>query len=160
MIIFLDIDGVICTTLNTRLSALFGLPLERQMFDPLALFWLRWLVRKTGAKIVLCSSWRDALVVDDPLCKAFIGNLCDRLAQNGTPIVDAAPQLSNGDKGEDILAWLAEHPCKQYVVLDDHDCFTLGPQVREHWVPIPVDRGLHRREAEAALRLLQRPCNE
>lgn len=160
MIIFLDIDGVICTTLSTHLSALLRLPLERQMFDPLALFWLRWLVRKTGAKIVLCSSWRDALIVDDPQCKAFIGNLYDRLARNGTPIADAAPQRSNGDKGEDILIWLAEHPHKQYVVLDDHDCFTLGPQVREHWVPIPVDRGLRRREAKAALRLLQRPCNE
>ncbi len=155
MIIFLDIDGVICTTLSTRLSVLFRLPLERQLFDPLALFWLRWLVRHTGAKIVLCSSWRDALVVDDPLCKAFIGNLYNRLARNGTPIADAAPQLPNGDKGEDILAWLAEHPCRQYVVLDDHDCFTLGPQVREHWVPIPTDRGLRRREAKAALRLLQ-----
>ena len=90
-IIFLDIDGVICTTLSTRLSALLRLPLERQMFDPLALFWLRWLVRKTGAKNVLCSSWRDALIVDDPLCKAFIGNLYDRLTRNGTPIADAAP---------------------------------------------------------------------
>lgn len=155
MIIFLDIDGVICTTLSTRLSALLRLPLERQRFDPLALFWLRWLVRHTDAKIVLCSSWRDALTVDDPLCRAFIGNLYNRLARNGTPIADAAPQLPNGDKGEDILEWLAEHPCRQYVVLDDHDCFTLGPQVRGHWVPIPVDRGLRRREAKAALQLLQ-----
>lgn len=160
MIIFLDIDGVICTTLSTHLSALLRLPLERQMFDPLALFWLRWLARKTGAKIVLCSSWRDALIVDDPLCKAFIGNLYGRLARNGTPIANAAPQLSNGDKGEDILAWLDKHPYKQYVVLDDHDCFALGPQVREHWVPVPVDRGLRRREAKAALRLLQLSCNE
>lgn len=41
MIIFLDIDSVICTTLSTRLSALLRLPPEQQMFDPLALFWLR-----------------------------------------------------------------------------------------------------------------------
>ncbi len=155
MIIFLDIDGVICTTLSTRLSALFRLPLERQIFDPLALFWLRWLVRKTGAKIVLCSSWRDALMIDDPLCKAFVGNLYGRLAQNGTPIADAAPQLPSGDKGEEILTWLEKNPCARYVVLDDHDCFVLGPQVREHWVPIPVDRGLRRREAKTALRLLE-----
>lgn len=55
-IIFLDIDGVVCTTLSTRLSELLRLPLERQIFDPLALFWLRWLVRRSGAKIILCSS--------------------------------------------------------------------------------------------------------
>ena len=156
MVIFLDIDGVICTTWSTRLSALLRLPLERQLFDPLALFWLRWLARRSRAEIVLCSSWRDALTVDDPLCRAFIGNLYHRLARNGTPIADAAPRLPSGDKGEEILAWLAEHPGRQYVVLDDHDCFALGPQVREHWIPIPADRGLRRAEAKAALDLLVR----
>ena len=154
-VIFLDIDGVVCTTLSVRLTTLLRLPLERQVFDPLALFWLRWLVWRSGGIIVLCSSWRDALTVDDPLCKAFIGNLYDRLARNKTSIADAAPQLPNGDKGEDILAWLAEHPCKRYVVLDDHDCFSLGPQVRAHWIPVPVDKGLRRREAKAALKLLR-----
>lgn len=154
MVIFLDIDGVICTTLSTRLSGLLRLPIERQSFDPVALFWLRWLVRRSGAEIVLCSSWRDALTVDDPLCRAFIGNLYDSLARNGTPIADAAPRLPSGDKGEEILAWLAGHPRRRYVVLDDHDCFALGPQVRERWVPVPEDRGLRRREARAALKLL------
>lgn len=154
MVIFLDIDGVICTTLSTRLSALLRLPLERQLFDPVALFWLRWLVRRSGAEIVLCSSWRDALTVDDPLCRAFIRNLYDTLARNGTPIADAAPRLPSGDKGEEILAWLAGRPHRQYAVLDDHDCFALGPQAREHWIPIPVNRGLRRREARAALDLL------
>ena len=112
--LFLDIDGVICTTLSTHLSALLRLPLERQVFDPLALFWLRRLVRRTRAEIVLCSSWRDALEVDDPLCRAFIGNLYDCLARNGTPIVDAAPRLPSGNKGEEILAWLAGHPGTRY----------------------------------------------
>ena len=154
-VIFLDIDGVVCTTLSARLSGLLRLPPERQIFDPLALFWLRWLVKRSAAEIVLCSSWRDALTVDDPLCRAFIGNLYARLAQNGTPIADAAPQLPNGDKGEDILAWLAEHPGARYVILDDHDCFALGPQVRQRWVPVPADGGLRGREARAALRLLR-----
>lgn len=154
-VIFLDIDGVVCTSLSVRISSVLRLPLERQVFDLLALFWLRWLVRRSGAKIVLCSSWRDALEVDDPLCRAFIRNLYDRLARNGTPIADTAPRLPNGDKGEDILAWLAKNICEQYVILDDHDCFALGPQVREYWIPIPEDGGLRRREAYAALRGLQ-----
>lgn len=154
-VIFLDIDGVICTRLSARISTLLRLPLERQLFDPLALYWLRWLVRRSGAKIVLASSWRDALEVDDPLCRAFIGNLYGSLAGNRTPVDDAAPRLPSGDKGEEILAWLDSHACARYVVLDDHDCFALGPQVRRHWVPIPADRGLRRREAKAALRLLR-----
>lgn len=69
--------------------------------------------------------------------------------------MDAAPRLPNCDKGEDILAWLAKNSCKRYVILDDHDCFALGPQVRRYWIPIPVDKGLRRHEAKAALRLLQ-----
>lgn len=155
MVIFLDIDGVVCTTLSTRLSALLRLPLERQIFDPLALFWLRWLVRRSGAEIILCSSWRDALEVDDPLCRAFIGNLYKSLSRNGTPIADAVPKLPSGDKGEEILAWLAKRPQEKYVVLDDHDCFALGPEVRKRWVPVPENRGLRGREARAALRLLK-----
>ena len=154
--IFLDIDGVICTVLSTRLSRLLRLPIERQIFDPVALFWLRWLVRWSGAEIILCSSWRDALTVEDPLCRAFIENLYDGLARNGTPIAGAAPRLPSGDKGEEILAWLAGHPCKQYVVLDDHDCFARSPRVRERWIPVPANRGLRRREARAALDLLLR----
>ncbi len=155
MVIFLDIDGVICTGLSTRLSALLRLPPEQQVFDPLALFWLRRLVRRTGAELLLCSSWRDALEVDDPLCRAFIANLYDRLARNGTPIAGAVPRLPSGDKGEEIQAWLAEKPAEGYVILDDHDCFALGPEVRAHWVLIPEGRGLRRREAGEALKRLK-----
>ncbi len=154
VVIFLDIDGVICTTLSTRISNFLRLPLERQIFDPLSLYWLRRLVRRTGARVVLCSSWRDALTSDDPLCRAFIGNLYRQLEKNGTPVSDAAPQMDHGDKGEDILTWLEAHPCQRYAVLDDHDCFALGPSVRAHWVAVPENRGLRRREALAAEKLL------
>ena len=153
-VIFLDIDGVICTTLSARLSDALRLPPERMIFDPLALFWLRWLVRRTGAVLVLCSSWRDALSVDDPLSRAFISNLYRALERNGTPIFDAAPQGPEGSKGLDILAWLACHSCERYIALDDHDCFFGAPEVYPHWVAVPPDRGLRRREAKAACRHL------
>lgn len=152
-VIFLDIDGVICTELSVRLSALLRLPLERQVFDPLSLFWLRWLVRRSGAELILCSSWRDALEVDDPLCRAFIENLYNSLARNGTPLSGAAPRLPSGCKGEEILSWLEEHPCRRYAILDDHDCFV--PQVRCRWIPVPEGRGLRFRQARAALALLR-----
>lgn len=160
MTIFLDIDGVICTTLSTRLSGLLRLPLERQLFDPPALFWLRRLVRRSGAAVVLCSSWRDALEVDDPLCRAFIGNLYEALARNGTPVQEAAPRLPYGDKGAEISLWLSDHPGERYVILDDHDCFAQAPEVRKNWIPIPENRGLRRREARAALKLLMKTEEE
>lgn len=154
-IIFLDIDGVLCTPLSLRLNRLLRLPIDRQRFDPLALFWLRRLVRRSGAEIILSSSWRDGLTTDDPFCRSIIENLYARLAANGTPIAGAAPLLPTGDKGGEIALWLRHNPCRQYVILDDHDCFASCPEVRTHWVPVPDSRGLRRREAGAALRFLK-----
>lgn len=151
--IFLDIDGVLCTPLSFRLNRLLRLPEDRQRFDPVALGWLRRLVRQSGAEVILSSSWRDALTTDDPLCRAIITNLFARLAANGTPLSDVTPFAPDG-KGEEIARWLRCNPCQSYVVLDDNDCFATRPEVRAHWVPIPDSRGLRRREAGAALRLL------
>ena len=89
--LFLDVDGVICTPLSYSLNRILRLPMERQRFDPIALFWLRRLVKRTGARLVLSSSWRDGLYVDDDWCRAITKNLFDRLAQNRTPLIDATP---------------------------------------------------------------------
>ena len=152
-IIFLDIDGVLCTPLSTRISEFLHLPLERQVFDPVGLFWLRWLVRHTSAKIVLSSSWRDAVYMqDDPLCRALVEDLYTRLSKNKTPIADITPLT--GGKGEEIAVWLECHPCDQYVILDDYDCFESVPEVRSHWIRIPDSAGLRHREAKKALRML------
>lgn len=153
--IFLDVDGVLCTPLSMRLGR--GRPVEKEPFDPISLFWLRWLVRRSGAVVVLSSSWRDGLTVDDPFCRAVIGHLFSVLARNGTPIEDVTPLSMDGDKGVEIASWLDCCPCQRYAVLDDHDCFSLRPAVRERWIPIPDSRGLRRREARAALRLLRAP---
>ena len=48
-VLFLDVDGVLCTPLSVRLDQVFRRPMDRQFFDPVALFWLQKLVRRTGA---------------------------------------------------------------------------------------------------------------
>ena len=141
--VFLDIDGVICTNLSWRLTTLLRRPLERMLFDPLALYWLRRLVRRTGAVVVLSSSWRDAIGAEDPLARAFLGNLYDCLTRNGTPISDAAPQLPSGDKGEEIETWLKDHPCERYVILDDHDCFSRTAAAGGQTRPAGTERRLN-----------------
>ncbi len=153
-VIFLDVDGVLCTPLSLQMNRLLRLPVERQRFDPLSLYWLRRLAAWSGARMVLSSSWRDGLTVDDPFCKAIVGHLYASLAKNGTPIFDAAPLFPCGDKGGEIAAWLEQHDWESYAVLDDHDCFSSRPEVRAHWVPVPDSRGLRRREARAALAML------
>ena len=135
-IIFLDVDGVLCTPRSFALSRLLRRPMDRQLFDPGALFWLRRLVKKTGARVVLSSSWREELYLDEPVCRAAVENLYRALETNATPITDTTPLLPAADKGAEIAAWLAAHPCKSYAVLDDRDCFAGVPAVRAHWVAV------------------------
>lgn len=124
------------------------------LFDPLCMRQLRKLVRRSGARIVLCSSWRDAFGMPDPESRELVETLYRRLARNGTPLCDAVPRLPSGDKGEEIASWLEDHPCGRFVILDDHDCFSPASGVREYWIPIRGDRGLTGREARLAIRLL------
>lgn len=154
-VIFLDVDGVLCTPLSVALSNLLRLPMDRQLFDPAALFWLRRLVKTTGAAVVLSSSWREELCRDEPVCRAVIDNLYRALARNHTPITDVTPLLEQGGKGAEIAAWLECHPCRGYAVLDDRDCFGSAPAVGEHWIQVPSERGLRYREYLAARQLLR-----
>ena len=154
-VIFLDIDGVLCTPLSFRLNRLLRLPAERQRFDPVSLYWLRRVVRATGAEVVLSSSWRDGLLMmDDPFFRAAMRNLFRRLQRNGTPLTEVTPMLLRGGKGADIAAWLGCNPC-EYVVLDDNDCFSEHPEVAARWIPIPDSKGLRRKEALAAIKRLR-----
>lgn len=156
-VIFLDVDGVLCTPRSVTLSRWLRLSMDRQIFDPVALFWLRRLVRRTGAAVVLSSSWREELYLDEPCCRAAVANLYRRLEQNDTPITDVTPLLEEGGKGAEIAAWLEQHPCRAFTVLDDRDCFAAAPAVRDRWVPVPPERGLGYRQALAARRMLDRP---
>lgn len=153
-VIFLDIDGVLCTPFSFWLNRLFRLPIERQCFDPIALFWLRRLVKRTGAQLVLSSSWRNGLYIDDAWCRAITQNLYDRLARNKTPLMDATPIHDRGDKSTEITAWLEQHPHTHYIILDDNNCFALTPSVRARWIPVPEHKGLRYPVYKISLRKL------
>lgn len=155
-IIFLDVDGVLRTSRSIALGRLLRLPVDRPAFDPAALFWLRRLVRCTGAAVVLSSSWRVEFCREEPVCRAAAENLRRALEANGTPIADATPFLPGAGKGAEIAAWLRDHPCPDYAVLDDRDSFAGFPAVRAHWVPVDPARGLRYRNYLAARRLLCR----
>ena len=92
-VLFLDVDGVLCTPLSVRLDQVFRRPMDRQFFDPVALFWLQKLVRRTGAQVVLSSSWRYALEDGDLFTGRILQNLYDCLAAHGAPVAGIAPIL-------------------------------------------------------------------
>ena len=102
--IFLDIDGVLNSeeTQNPRNFPYF---IDGRLLDQFTV-----LVRKTGATVVLSSSWRV-----DP-----IGLLAAKYYQ--VPFDDVCPDLPGAPRCDEVITWLRQHPeVTRYVVLDDDD---------------------------------------
>jgi hypothetical protein len=103
-VIFLDIDGV----LNCRKT-----PNPRKLpyiADPKLLKRFKRLVERTGAKVVLASTWRY-----DPA-----GLFSAR--HWGIPFMDVIPDMPKKPRRNEILAWLKAHPrVKRFVIIDNED---------------------------------------
>jgi hypothetical protein len=103
-VLFLDIDGVLnCSkTPNPR-----KLP---YVIDKKLLARLERLLERTGAKVVLSSSWRL-----DP-----VGLLAAKYW--GIPYWDVCPDLPKRTRRDEVLTWLARHPkVIRYAIIDDED---------------------------------------
>jgi HAD domain in Swiss Army Knife RNA repair proteins len=102
--IFTDIDGVLnCrTTPNPRH---FPYIVDLKLLDR-----FKSLVDRTGAQVILASTWRY-----DP-AGIFSANYW------GVPFSDVTPDLPEKPRRDEILAWLSKHPdVNRYVVIDDED---------------------------------------
>lgn len=153
--IFLDIDGVIATPTSVRLNYLLGRGPERQWYDPVSLAYLGRLVTETGAVVVLSSTWRRDLGGGSPLTEAIMGNLYDQLAAAGAPVLDITPVCPGTDRSGEIGAWLDEHPCSSYVIIDDLARLEDRPDVTDgHLVRIEESDGIRHQHFRRALELL------
>lgn len=120
-IIFLDVDGVLNSIENTirvvdklrrkkmpiRSLSIYYVPFRRTCLKNLAR-----IVRRTGAKVVVTSTWRTD--------KEHMAVLKARLAEYGVPVYDCTRRF--GDRGAEIKEWLSEKrdiSGVRYVVLDD-----------------------------------------
>ena len=130
-------------------------------FEPHCMAELERAVTKTGAQVVLSSTWRET----PPQRRAV-----DRKLQEfGIPAsVDATPRLSvlRGGRAAEILAWAAEQPAgTRWVALDDIE---LGQPPRagsgrsvvdgvlppEHFIHVDPQRGLTAVDADRLIALL------
>jgi hypothetical protein len=154
--IFLDIDGVIAT--RDSMTASFERDLEphEMEYDRRSLRYLGAIVAQTGAVVVLSSSWRADLDSGSTFVEAIVGNLLDQLAAAGAPVSDATPMIGGTDRSYEIGAWLDEHPCEAYVIIDDRARFELRPEVAEgHLVIIEDSNGIRASHMAQALRILR-----
>ena len=145
-IIFLDVDGVLnneswvirCAEEDNYY------PLRENGLEDRALALLAYIVRETGASVVISSSWRRI--------SAAMQSLLQDLAKWKIPVVGETPLISGDIRGNEIQAWLDEHPeVERFVILDDDD--DMGDLI-PHLVQTTWKNGLQPIHKDAAIHLL------
>jgi hypothetical protein len=140
-VIFLDIDGVLAPiTRWDRYGAL----------DPACVKVLNEIVAQAGADVVVSSTWRYGKTAPE---------LQEMLEAQGFKgcVLDKTPTGAPGtDRGDEIVAWLAEHAVSGYVIIDDHA--DMGA-LHTHLVLTHPTHGLQPADAPRAIALLMQPMN-
>lgn len=105
-VIFLDVDGVLnCYKTVEKFGVFRGIEQSKVEL-------VRRLVKETGAKIVVSSTWRKT---QDHHCELL------RQLNLGRDVIGATP-VTNFSRHEEIKLWLSKHPEVKGVVVLDDDC--------------------------------------
>ncbi len=150
-IVFVDIDGV----LNSHIYYMHKSEQEGNI-DKTRLILLKELVDKTGAEIVLSSSWRTNWEKDPERCNPAGKEINDAFNGAGLFIYDKTPEFDGyTERANEVKAWLSEHPdVESFVILDD-DGFGWG-DLSDNFIKTSAFMGLglseeHIRKAEIIL---------
>ncbi len=113
-VIFLDVDGVLnCLGERARApSGVIGLNEEKVKL-------LADLVTRTGAKIVLTSTWKHCWSEKDNELNANGRYLVDKLASCGLEIIAKTSEAVPYNRGQGILDYIRTHKVESFVILDD-----------------------------------------
>ena len=113
-VIFLDIDGVLnCASTVERCGGPF-------FVEDRKLAMLSSIVKTTGAKCVLSSTWRGGWLGGNNFVSAFpeVRGLFDKFNEFGIECIDKTGYSTS--RGNEIKLWLNEHPeVTDFVILDD-----------------------------------------
>ncbi len=134
-VIFLDFDGVLTT--DSFLSSIEeGLSRDRygHIFAPTCVEALGDLIEKSGATIVVTSSW----VKDMSLWK--VRRMWKSRKMPGE-VLDILRNDSS-DRGWKIDLWLSSHGNPDYVIVDDMDYRQFLPKQKEHLITTDGHKGL------------------
>jgi hypothetical protein len=153
-VVFLDFDGVL-----NSLAYLQVAPRQLGDLDPVAVARLDRLVARSGAKVVVSSTWR---------LRYSLAELRGKLAENGFTgeVLDCTPELPAGavpawclfPRCDEIRAWLAMLPQApaRFVILDDADLeLEELAELSASFVRTDVAVGLLDEDVERALRILE-----
>lgn len=153
-IVFLDIDGVLNSWRYYRDLVHAGGtadPWPDRHIDPKPVKHLNRLLADGGAKVVVSSTWRNMLTLDELRrllgARGFEGEIVDR-----TPDLSQDPAYEGRrQRGWEIGSWLLGRDVDGFVILDDG---TDMVHLAHRHVLIDAKKGLKPRHIEAALALL------
>jgi hypothetical protein len=121
-VLFLDIDGVVNNKRTKKNLESF------MAVDPATAALVQRIVRNTGCKIVLSSSWR------------LFQNGRDEVERKICKFADITPIL-HAPRGYEIKVWLTRHPeVEQYAILDDAE--SILPEQRTNFFQTTWESGL------------------
>ena len=155
-VIFLDVDGVLNNLFTSDRS-----PEGWTGVDDANLVQLERVVRKTGAVIVLSSTWKDFWYPDEPEKNSpdFV-YLLQKLHHYGLSLFDKTPGKSGYYRGSEIMNWITANKksIESFVIIDDiwFADFNLEA-ISSHVVRTSFNGGgLTKRRADEAIEALRR----
>jgi Swiss Army Knife RNA repair-like protein len=137
-VIFLDIDGVLAPIQG---SDRYG------DLEPACIQVLNEIVVRSGADVVVASSWRYGKTV------AELQEMLDAHGFTGC-VVDKTPTDRPRVRADEIAAWLGEHAIGGCVIIDDHA--DMGA-LRTHLIQTHPARGLQPADVPRAVAILMKP---
>lgn len=152
--IFLDIDGILNSVTFEKycVDNKFKDWWINGILDQHCMILLKRLVKITGAKIVLCSSWRTSY--------EHMARLSQQFDLYGLSIYGTTNENSTMGRGQQIMEWVYNHEnCDNFVVLDDDNTIHDYPpetEVTSHLVVPSYEVGLTENDVEMALKILGR----
>ena len=138
--IFLDIDGVLNSSTNKNMI--------EGIVDSDKLELLKKLINKTNSKVIIISSRRLYKEDRDLVLKA-LDDIYDDISF-------ISYKLTSKYRKDEINDFLLEHPCLNYVILDDVDSnYSQDSLMVKHYVPIDGILGFTEEDYVKALKILE-----
>lgn len=168
-VIFLDVDGILTyASYSNKATA---------DIDPEKVLLLKEICDRTGAEVVISSSWRgtghhipriyDTLIdILKNNAISVLGNLPhiplefegDTSFLTASTVVEDLPhhKIAFGTgRGAEVRSWLSSHPVSHFCILDDDDFEWADYGYKNHWIrPSYHETGLEREHVEAAVAIL------
>ena len=159
-VIFLDVDGVLnCQTSKSKCGAFIGIDDDKVKR-------LRAIVDATGAKIILCSSWKSGWERTNKELQDREADYLDRkLKKEGLRILDKTHEpRGSAYRGDGIRRWMKCFvTVEEFIILDDEVFDYSECGLSPHLVQTSFytdNGGLTDEHAELAIRLLNNGCDD